>query len=280
MASNLKKLDKDSLPFFGSKDKKAKFIQDMLTYLNNDGLTSEQILAFFKNVVDLVQGIQKQNVDHKKQLDEIIEQNKTDLIGDNKLFNEDTLAFLKEKQEILFKEQETALNFIRDKVRKIKEGKDGNPGIDADENAIFARLLDRIPEPIEQKEETAKETRDKLESIEDEKEKLNISAISDLQKELDDLKKIRATGGGGVSDMRIRQSFKTLFHTEEPVGLINGSNTAYTVSSAIWFVVGFSLNGEEIAELPNFTYAGKTITFSSALPAAYSGKDFEVKYIG
>jgi len=280
MASNLKKLDKDSLPFFGSKDKKAKFIQDMLTYLNNDGLTSEQILAFFKNVVDLVQGIQKQNVDHKKQLDEIIEQNKTDLIGDNKLFNEDTLAFLKEKQEILFKEQETALNFIRDKVRKIKEGKDGNPGRDADENAIFARLLDRIPEPIEQKEETAKETRDKLESIEDEKEKLNISAISDLQKELDDLKKIRATGGGGVSDMRIRQSFKTLFHTEEPVGLINGSNTAYTVSSAIWFVVGFSLNGEEIAELPNFTYAGKTITFSSALPAAYSGKDFEVKYIG
>ena len=52
------------------------------------------------------------------------------------------------------------------------------------------------------------------------------------------------------------------------------------VKNTIWWIAGFTLNGEQIAELPNFTYTGRTITFSSALPAVYSGKDFEIKYIG
>lgn len=86
--------------------------------------------------------------------------------------------------------------------------------------------------------------------------------------------------GGGTSAMGVAQAFKYIAHTEQPSGLINGSNTVYTVKNTIFWIAGFTLNGEQIAELPNFTYSGKTITFSSALPAAYSGKDFEVKYIG
>lgn len=98
-------------------------------------------------------------------------------------------------------------------------------------------------------------------------------------KDIEDLNK-RPTGtGGGVSNMRIAQAFKNILLTEAPVGDIDGVNTDYTVSQPIFAVLAMSLNGEFIAEIPNFTVSGRTITFSSALPAAYSGKDFEVKYI-
>jgi len=120
--------------------------------------------------------------------------------------------------------------------------------------------------------------RDRLTSLEGEG-RLDKSAIRGLEEEL---KAIRALprGGGGVSAMGVRQAFKYIFHTEAPVGDIDGANTTYTVSNVPFAVVSFSLNGETIAELPNYTVAGKTITFSTAIPAAYSGKDFEVKYIG
>jgi len=80
--------------------------------------------------------------------------------------------------------------------------------------------------------------------------------------------------------MGVAQAFKYIAHTEEPTGLIDGVNLTYTVLVDIWWIAGFTLNGENIAELPNYTFINKTITFSTALPAAYSGKDFEVKYIG
>lgn len=96
-------------------------------------------------------------------------------------------------------------------------------------------------------------------------------------------RKIATSGGGrggGTSAIGVRQMFKYIAHTEAPTGAINGVNTTYTVKNPIWFIFGFTLNGEQIAELPNFTYSGNTITFSSAIPAAYAGMDFECKYIG
>ena len=102
--------------------------------------------------------------------------------------------------------------------------------------------------------------------------------IEQLRKELKERPVMR--GGGGVSAIGVRQAFKYIAHTEEPVGDIDGVNKAYTVKNDIFWIAGFTLNGEQVAELPNFTYAGRTITFATALPAAYSGKDFEIKYIG
>lgn len=84
---------------------------------------------------------------------------------------------------------------------------------------------------------------------------------------------------GGVTDMRIRQAFKYILKTEAPVGAIDGLNLSYTLSQPIFAILAFSLNGEVIAQLPNYTVHANTITFSTALPAVYSGKDFECKYI-
>lgn len=104
--------------------------------------------------------------------------------------------------------------------------------------------------------------------------------VKENKKDIEDLKKRPVGRGGGTSAMGVAQTFKYIAHTEEPSGDIDGANTEYTVKNNIWWIAGFTLNGEQVAELPNFTYANKTITFSSALPAAYDGKDFEVKYIG
>lgn len=97
--------------------------------------------------------------------------------------------------------------------------------------------------------------------------------------DIEDLKKRPVGKGGGVTNARIQQAFKYILKTEEPVGDIDGANDTYTLSQPIFAILSMSINGEVIAELPNYTISGKTFTFGTALPAVYSGKDFEVKYI-
>jgi len=126
---------------------------------------------------------------------------------------------------------------------------------------------------------SAENIRNALEVLEGD-ERLDKSAIKGLDEEIEKIKSTARSGGGGTSSVGVAHAFKYISHTEAPVGDIDGVNVTYRVNNDIWWIAGFTLNGEQIAELPNFTYSGKTITFSSAIPAAYSGKDMEVKYIG
>lgn len=124
--------------------------------------------------------------------------------------------------------------------------------------------------------------REKLESLKDD-ERLDKSAIKGLDEEIDSVLKkvsnIASSASGGVTNLRIRQAFKYLLHTEQPAGLIDGANTTYRVQNEIFAILSMAINGEIIAQLPNYTISGKIITFASALPAAYSSKDFEIKYL-
>ncbi len=99
-----------------------------------------------------------------------------------------------------------------------------------------------------------------------------------LEKLIEEIK-ARPQTGGGVTNARIAQAFKYILKTEEPVGDIDGVNATYRVSQPIFSIIGIVINGETIAQIPNYTINGREFTFSTALPAAYSGKDFEVKYI-
>ncbi len=176
------------------------------------------------------------------------------------------------------------VNFYKDIKSQIEDLRASIPTV-TDFNPIEEKIATSIREleariPQLPEELKAEAIRDKLESLEGE-DRLDKSAIKGLDEELQRIESIRTSSQPvGVSDMRIARAFKHIAHTEEPVGDIDGVNTTYTVSKEIWWIAGFTINGEQIAELPNFTYSGKTITFSSALPAAYSGKDWEVKYIG
>lgn len=103
---------------------------------------------------------------------------------------------------------------------------------------------------------------------------------SQVDKNTKDIEELRKQPrGGGVTNARIEQAFKYILKTEQPSGDIDGVNTDYTVTQPIFAVLQMSINGEIIAELPNYTISGKTISFSTAIPAVYSGKDFEIKYI-
>jgi len=143
-----------------------------------------------------------------------------------------------------------------------KRGDKGDPGLpgqdgkDADEEKIVKEVMDKIDLP-----------------------EVKIDTVKGLKEELEDLRDIRGRGVGGTSAMGVAQAFKLILKTEAPSGAIDGANKTYTVNQPIFAVLAFSLSGEVIPQIPNYTISNKTITFSTALPAAYSGKAFEIKYI-
>mgnify|MGYP001359797182 CR=1 FL=1 len=137
-----------------------------------------------------------------------------------------------------------------------------------------------VRELIGKMESTLKEVNERIPEAFDPSE--IVKDIEDLEKKYQELeKKIGGVKGtvGGVSNLRIQQAFKYILKTEAPSGLINGTNKVYTVAQPIFAVLAFSLNGEVIPQIPNYTISGNKITFSTALPAVYSDKDFEIKYV-
>ncbi len=153
---------------------------------------------------------------------------------------------------------------------KGEQGELGPAGKDADEATIVQKIEEDLPK-------LGSAVRDSLELLEGD-DRLDKKAIKGLDEEFASIRNLPR--GGGVSALGVRQAFKYIFHTEQPSGLIDGSNTVYTVQNSIFAVISFSINGETVAQLPNFTVSGRTITFSTPLPADYSGSDFECKYIG
>lgn len=201
-------------------------------------------------------------------------------------------------------------------LKKIAKGEPGEPGKNGkdyiltkkDKAEIAGKITVPIVEKVIERTETIKEQpvhyetikeyksddKEIIENIEKDLPKLGESIRDGLEllegddrldkkaiKGLEELEnRINLTGkSGGVSNARIIQAFKYILKTESPVGDIDGVNTQYTVSQPIFAVLAFSLNGEVIPQLPNYTIMDRTITFSAAIPAVYSGKDFEIKYI-
>jgi len=261
-------------------------LKALLEIANQDTMSKAEFLSAFKQITDIFVTMKSTNAEQMKEMvklfkdkmnimDKVSAEYSAEMKAELSAKKDEMMNYCETEMDKIMKEQANSLNFIRDKVRTLQNGKD------ADEEKIVKDVLAKIPPPVTPKEETPIETRDKLESIKEEKEKLSISAISELRKELDELKaRPVGRGGGGTSAMGVAQAFKYIAHTEEPTGAINGVNLTYTVKNTIWWIAGFTLNGEQIAELPNYTYSGHTITFSTALSAAYSGNDWEIKYIG
>lgn len=108
---------------------------------------------------------------------------------------------------------------------------------------------------------------DKLESIKDESKKLEISAIKDLRKELDDLKKKWSSrpifGGGGFSANAMNFH---LVDDETPTGAVNGVNTIFTIANTPSPASSLKVykDGQRMKLTTDYTFSGRTITFLSA----------------
>lgn len=274
-----------------------------LKKLLDEGLTRDEFIKSFETVVKQVLTIEQKIIEKsdkkteqtikdleilKGQFKDIIEQSKKDSTSTFGQIKQRAMQVVEDfvLKSNLDKRITDTLKTVKDKMSemdmKMMEVQDGHtPTPEEMKPVAMEAMHEMMPEMMKEHELTPEQTRDKLESIKEEKEKLAIKAIGYLEERLKKLEDRPMGGrGGGTSAIGVAQAFKYIAHTEEPTGLINGSNVTYTVKNTIWWIAGFTLNGEQIAELPNFTYSGHTITFASALPAVYSGKDFEIKYIG
>jgi hypothetical protein len=258
-------------------EKTVKKLKKLFAVMDEDTLTRAQFVESFENVVNLVLKVEKKNSDFIDEAKQMIENIKTHVRGlseeDFKGLKSDMLS----EVGMLSAKLDTQQKQIEQKMAQLRDGLDGvSP--DVDEVARAAAELIKLPEYRAPIMDGPQEIRDKLETLQG-TERLKIDAIDALREELDALK-ARPTGrGGGTSAMGVAQAFKYILKTEQPVGDIDSANLTYTLKQPIFAILSMSINGETIAQLPNYTIKGKTFTFATALPSAYSGKDWEVKYI-
>lgn len=220
-----------------------------------------------------------------------IENNSNELMDARRQFSDDLnsiAADIKRLENLAKQVSVSGINELKKDITRLEnaiseiEGFDSKP-LEEKFNSILSDvsndMLSKLKEKKSFDETNGEEVVDKINALPtDPQFQIGKEHIKGL---IDDLKSLQEsrTGGGGVTNMRIQQAFKYILKTEQPSGLIDGINTAYTVTQPIFAVLSFSMNGETIAQLPNYTISGKTITFSVALPSVYSGKDFEIKYI-
>lgn len=256
-------------------EKAIKKFQRMMAVLDDDTLTRAEFLKAFENVVNLVLKVEKRNTDFIDALKSTIARIKDSI----KESSDSDFTKLKADMALsigmLTARLEAKSKQIDDKMALIKDGKD------ADEESIIMQVLSRIklPEYRAPMMDGPEEIRDKIETLQG-KERLKIEAVDNLREELDELKaRPVGRGGGGTSAMGVAQALKYVIKRQTPTGAVDGVNASYTLSSAPYAVLSLCINGEMVPLSGNYTISGRTVTFATPIPAAYSGKDFEIVYV-
>src|SRR3990167_11143117 len=101
-----------------------------LMKIANDGLTREEFLASFKAAVDQILKIETRVLDRVNKAVDKLSNEQTGLKEKTALELEKLKVELLKEAEKMFEEQRQNLNFIHDKVRRIKEGVNGKDGRD------------------------------------------------------------------------------------------------------------------------------------------------------
>lgn len=131
---------------------------------------------------------------------------------------------------------------VQARLAELKDGEQGIPGLDADEESVAQKVYDTVSKNIPALKEAL---RDGLELIDDDEEKLSIDAIRGLRKELEELKKRPATFGaiGHIQNL----SERILNVAETPDGIITTFSFATKPSVII-------VNGSQYRENKGWTW--------------------------
>ena len=124
---------------------KLKKLEDIVNVLDRKTIEEDDFVAAFKQVIDYVK---QSNTSTAGILNKIIERLDTfalQLKGDN----EEDRKMVKQAVGEAMAEMRTTLDARMAEIKSGENGKDGLPGKDADEQAIIATLLSKIPKPIE-----------------------------------------------------------------------------------------------------------------------------------
>jgi gas vesicle protein len=168
-------------------------------------------------------------------------------------------------RELGSKNGESLGSAIRQLREEVKQVQDMIPTI-PDLTDRFEELEGKIPEPLEELpiEQQRTYTRDLLEGIQEEEEKLAISAIAHLEERLDELfKRPVGTGGGGFNygalDLHILDDIT-------PTGDIDGNNTVFLLPHSPSPVSSLKVyrGGSRQRITEDYTFSGSTITFNIA----------------
>jgi predicted nucleic acid-binding Zn-ribbon protein len=123
-------------------------------------------------------------------------------------------------------------------------------------NAELKRIESSIPKIPEQIKETPEELRDKLESIVPEDEKLSIDSIGHLREELQSIKSVKGTTGGGMFGLKQMRMVSFSFSGNDSTTVFYLPKEPGAKGLAIWAYY----QGQHLQLRTHFTVSGKTFT--------------------
>lgn len=240
----------------------------ILSTLDPDRISKEDFVNSFENIVDIIlkieEKLQKESSTAIDSLKELQEELSIKLKGNNKtdfsdLKRQIDIAISDVKKAL--KDQADGMNFMRDKVRDLKDGED------ADSKEIVKEVLNLIKLP-EQKEvilDGGEEIVNKLETLEG-NVRLDVSAIKGLQELLDkSLKGLKGTFGTGGGN--VREIWKEFDLSDQ----LDGSTKTFLLP-AFYKIISVSASSSPGALRPTIDYtfdsSDMSITFTDQIGAA------------
>jgi len=253
-------------------DTQIKRLKQLLSLLEPDAMTKGEFLDQWKKVVELVKKIETRNLKAIADLEATYKRLESKLSGDNDLTLKELKADFQRQTNALKEADQRLTKMVNDRLALLKDGLDGK---DADEEAIFNRLIEKLPaeESIANKIPMMPErVRDSLELLQGE-ERLRIKAIEGLEEKLEWLEKIKGGGnsvGGLINTVRYYDLSDQLDGTEKTFKV-----PAYRVA--------VQLSGTQFPLIyrpgVDFTTGNKTITLTDEVSAPEAGQSLLLLYI-
>lgn len=254
-----------------TQEEKLNKLQALLKMLD-ESITRKEFTEFFQNVINQILRVEKTISDKQNQAVADLKVLFNDLKGNTTQYTESEIKTaintLQARVEKSMKDEENLMNFIRDKVKRIREGKDGKDGKsivgpagkDADESKIIKAILDRIEIPdLKDLEEKIKnlETKPNMQIFGGNRP-ITVQGSGTVKTKT--ARVINFTGAtvsqstDGVTTVAISAGGANV---ETPTGDVNGTNTTYTVLNTPKFIV---IDGATYYEGFGYSLAGLTIT--------------------
>ena len=240
--------------------------------LSRSSLTEEEFVSAFKKVLDYLKRMeQKLNLEI-----EMLENKYIKIVNSIKAnYGSDIKEIKKETKDYCQKEVSDIIKKVNAKMAEVKDGVNGL-NADVDEVARMAseiargEVLPLIPKIEDIEKDLPKlgvAMRDGLELLKGD-DRLEISAIKDLKKELEEIRELKGKlgGGGGTSYIGISQHF---VDDETPSGAINGTNKDFVLANTPNPTASLKVfrGGARQRITEDYTFSGRTISFITALVA-------------
>ena len=221
----------NSYRFMSIPKEKIEKIKKILS-LVNEGLSRKEFTEQFRQLLEFLKKLKEKNRAEFESLNKSIIELSTKLKDDNATSLTGLKdSFIKIITQAL-KEQENGMNFIRDTLRRIKNGKDGSP-------------------------DTPAQIANKLEELKGDA-RLRIEAIKDLKEKLEALEQrpLGRRGGGGVGKLALEAHF-----VDEEVPVDSGDHLNFTIAAKPNPASSFKLyrNGAKQTLDEDYTLTGRAL---------------------